>query len=105
MAAMSIQRVMVHGGVQGVNYRLFVEDNANALSLEGWVRNMRDGTVEAVFSGPDADVTAMIARCWKPQRPASSRAYVDKVETFAAGADDLKLRPRGGKFSRLPDGP
>ena len=67
---MSIQRVIVHGGVQGVNYRSFVEDNAKVLGLEGWVRNLRDGTVEAVFSGPDIDVTAIIARCWKPSPPA-----------------------------------
>ena len=88
-----------------MNYRSFVEDNAKVLGLEGWVRNLRDGTVEAVFSGPDIDVTAIIARCWKPQRPASSRAYVDKVETFAAGPDDLARRRNGEKFSRLPDRP
>ena len=102
---MSIQRIIVHGGVQGVNYRQFVEDNANALRLEGWVRNLRDGSVEAVFSGPDADVAAMIALCWKPQRPASSRAYVEKIETSVGRPDDLKLRRDGQKFSRLPDGP
>ena len=46
--------------MQGVGYRAFVEDEALRRDLEGWVRNRRDGTVEAVFSGADEVVAAMI---------------------------------------------
>ena len=46
-----IRHVMVRGRVQGVGYRAFVEETALRLGLEGWVRNRRDGSVEAVFSG------------------------------------------------------
>lgn len=50
-------RVVVRGRVQGVGYRAFVEMEAVARGLAGWVRNRRDGTVEAVLSGDDATVS------------------------------------------------
>ena len=58
-----IRHVTVRGRVQGVGYRAFVEDEALRLGLEGWVRNRRDGTVEAVFSGADHAVEKMIEAC------------------------------------------
>ena len=49
-------RVVISGRVQGVWYRGWVVDEALARGLDGWVRNRRDGTVEAVFQGaPAAD--------------------------------------------------
>ncbi len=54
-----ICHVVVRGRVQGVGYRAFVEDEANRRRLRGWVRNRRDGSVEAVFSGPRNDVEAV----------------------------------------------
>ena len=95
MAAM--QRIIFHGRVQGVNFRSFVEDEANTLRLDGWVRNLPDGTVEAVFSGRDADVTAVVERC----RVGPRHASVTRLETFPASEEDLKLRNAGEKFSRL----
>ena len=92
-----MQRVIVHGLVQGVNFRSFVVDRATALRLDGWVRNLRDGTVEAVFSGLEADVRAMVDLCHQGPR----FAEVTRVETFPANPDDLKLRRGGEKFSRL----
>lgn len=56
-------RVFVSGRVQGVCYRADCEDEAGARGVAGWVRNLRDGRVEAVFEGPRADVEAMIAWC------------------------------------------
>lgn len=55
--------VRIDGRVQGVGYRLWTQRTAEALGLSGWVRNRRDGSVEAVFRGRDADVAAMIAQC------------------------------------------
>lgn len=43
---------VVHGDVQGVGFRYFVQRRASALGLSGWVRNNDDGTVEAVAEGP-----------------------------------------------------
>ncbi len=56
-------RVRIEGRVQGVWYRGWAEGRAETLGLAGWVRNRRDGSVEAVFKGPDEVVRAMIAEC------------------------------------------
>jgi acylphosphatase len=92
-----IRHVVVRGRVQGVGYRAFVEDEALRLDLAGWVRNRRDGTVEAVFSGPERSVLAVIAEC----RRGPSSARVDAVDVAEGGADLLGLRPHGGRFSVL----
>jgi acylphosphatase len=68
--------VRISGHVQGVGYRAFVERMAARLGLAGWVRNRRDGSVEAVFSGESTTVKAMIAACDKGPR----MALVDKVD-------------------------
>jgi acylphosphatase len=56
-------RVRITGRVQGVGYRAWVEAEAIARSLEGWVRNRRDGSVEALFSGAPGSVADMLAAC------------------------------------------
>lgn len=56
-------RVRITGRVQGVCFRAWTVEQAHALRLEGWVRNRRDGSVEAVFSGPPAAVDDIIRRC------------------------------------------
>ena len=55
--------VRIEGRVQGVFYRAWTEQTARALHLDGSVRNRRDGSVEAVFSGPAQQVDAMVQRC------------------------------------------
>jgi acylphosphatase len=55
--------VKVEGRVQGVFYRAWTEETARRLGLDGWVRNRRDGSVEAVFSGPESQVDEMLRRC------------------------------------------
>src|SRR4051794_27724663 len=55
--------VRITGRVQGVGYRAFVERTAVRLGVSGFVRNRRDGSVEAVLSGKDQDVEAMLAAC------------------------------------------
>ncbi|MCK1512690.1 acylphosphatase [Bradyrhizobium sp. 190] len=94
----AIRHVTIRGRVQGVGYRAFVEDEATARDLEGWVRNRRDGSVEALFTGPAAVVTDMIAAC----RRGPSSARVDAVQDEAAGPDLLNLRRAGDRFSVLP---
>lgn len=56
--------VVISGRVQGVGFRLWVEAEAVSRGLGGWVRNRRDGSVEAVFFGEDEAVGAMLAACW-----------------------------------------
>jgi len=94
----TIRHVTVGGRVQGVGYRYFVEQAARSHDLEGWVRNRRDGSVEAVFAGPEEAVTAMIAAC----RRGPSSARVDALRDEAATPDMLNLRIAGERFSVLP---
>ena len=61
-ATRSVQ-VRIEGLVQGVAYRAWTESEANELGLGGWVRNRRDGTVEAVFTGDAEAVAEMLRRC------------------------------------------
>nr|XP_043612660.1 acylphosphatase [Erigeron canadensis] len=56
-------KVMIKGRVQGVFYRDWTVQNANELGLKGWVRNRRDGSVEALFSGAADKVGEMQERC------------------------------------------
>lgn len=53
----------IEGRVQGVFYRAWTEENAVRLGLTGWVRNRRDGSVEALFAGPADKVERMLALC------------------------------------------
>jgi acylphosphatase len=94
----AIRRVTVRGRVQGVGYRAFVEHKAVTLALEGWVRNRRDGSVEALFAGPANVVSDMVALC----RRGPSYARVDAVIEETANSDALDLRQAGEGFSVLP---
>ncbi len=53
-------RVVVQGRVQGVGFRWFVRNAAESNDVSGWVRNLRDGTVEAELHGSDAAVRAVL---------------------------------------------
>ncbi len=55
--------VIFKGRVQGVNFRAFVQRAAQALDVDGWVRNLPDGTVEAVFEGDRGSVEEAIKKC------------------------------------------
>jgi acylphosphatase len=62
--------VFVSGTVQGVGYRYFTREEADRLGVNGWVRNLSDGRVEAVFEGSRAVVEEMIRWCHKGPRAA-----------------------------------
>lgn len=85
-------RLRVAGRVQGVGYRDFVHGEAEARGLAGWVRNRRDGTVEAVVSGAAESIDEFIAACWRG--PPSSRVADIQIEPadadFPAG---FAIRP------------
>lgn len=55
--------VRITGRVQGVWYRAWTAQEAKALNLDGFVRNRVDGSVEAVFKGPETQVRTMIEKC------------------------------------------
>ncbi|GGL54403.1 acylphosphatase [Halocalculus aciditolerans] len=83
--------VFVSGKVQGVFFRNTTRDNARELGVDGWVRNLDDGRVEAVFEGPEDAVSTMVSWCHE----GSSRARVDDVSveyTTPEGEDGFEVR-------------
>ena len=76
MSEQTRAHVYVSGKVQGVYFRATTRDTAREHGVDGWVRNLDDGRVEAVFEGDEASVEAMIEWC----HTGSPRAEVDGVE-------------------------
>jgi acylphosphatase len=81
----------VGGRVQGVFFRATTRERAREHGVDGWVRNLDDGRVEAVFEGADADVEAMVEFCHE----GSSAARVEDVDvTYGSpeGEDGFEIR-------------
>ncbi len=88
---MTATHLILHGRVQGVFYRDWTMETARALGLTGWVRNRRDGSVEAHLEGEDSAVDRMI----EAMRDGPSCARVDRIEQADAepqGFDSFKRR-------------
>jgi acylphosphatase len=83
--------VFVSGKVQGVYYRANTRDTAREKGVDGWVRNLDDGRVEAVFEGDEPAVEAMVEWC----HTGSPRARVEDVEVeyqSPEGLDGFEIR-------------
>jgi acylphosphatase len=80
-------RVRVEGRVQGVGFRMFVEREAQLHGVDGFVRNRRDGGVEAVFAGTSDAVEQMIAACHRGPRGAVVQfvKVLDEASDIAPG--------------------
>ncbi len=76
--------VRVSGQVQGVFFRDSTRQNAEELGLAGWVKNLPDGRVEAVFEGPSEKVREMVRWCEEGPQQAS----VENVDTDFEGSDE-----------------
>jgi acylphosphatase len=76
----------ISGRVQGVGYRAALQNAAQANGITGWVRNRRDGTVEAVLQGSPESIESVLA--WARRGPPSARV------------SDLKAEPAQGEFDR-----
>jgi acylphosphatase len=88
--------VRIYGRVQGVGFRYSLLDQAGHLGLKGWVRNRRDGSVEAVAQGA-ASACEALAR-WAQRGPSAAR--VERVEIRVASESELALITAG--FTALP---
>jgi acylphosphatase len=82
-------RVTISGRVQGVGFRYALADEARARSLGGWVRNRRDGTVEALLAGPQAEVEAVIE--WARHGPPAARVSSVEVEPAIGDSTDFDI--------------
>jgi acylphosphatase len=85
------QHLLITGRVQGVGFRFYTQRKAQELGVNGWVRNRRDGSVEAVIQGDAAAVEAMIA--WARRGPSS------------AAVADLRVMEGGGEYSTFETRP
>jgi acylphosphatase len=82
---MTARHVEVTGRVQGVYFRAWMREQAQARGVSGWVRNRPDGSVEAVVSGPEAAVEALIAALH--EGPPAAKVVAVRVTPAEAPAD------------------
>jgi acylphosphatase len=94
----AIRHVIIRGRVQRVGFRAWIEYTALGHGLEGWVRNRRNGAVEAVFAGPAEAVNEMV----EASRQGPPGAHVEGIDQRDGAARDLALRRPGDLFSMLP---
>ena len=84
------KQLSIAGRVQGVGFRFYMERKARELGVTGWVRNRRDGSVEAIIQGASGAVEAMIA--WARRGPPS--AVVAEVRVTDASGDFATFEAR-----------
>jgi len=85
------KHLVISGRVQGVGFRYSMTEEAERLGATGWVRNRRDGTVEAVVDGPAGAVDALLA--WARRGPPSARVTDVRVVETAGGFERFEMRP------------
>lgn len=85
------RRFVITGRVQGVGFRYAMVEEAARLGLAGWVRNRRDGTVEAVVRG-SADAVEAIAR-WARQGPPGARVTAVEASEASGTFAGFEMRP------------
>lgn len=88
-AARIARRVVIGGRVQGVGFRYALADEARARQLGGWVRNRRDGTVEALIAGPEDEVEATLA--WAQRGPPAARVTSFTVEPATSDLTEFEI--------------
>lgn len=90
--------LIVRGHVQGVGFRYFLKQSADAHAVSGWVRNLRNGNVEAVLIGTAGAVGAVVDAVRRGPRS----ARVDEVITRAPGDDEAARARRPLEVTRTP---
>jgi len=85
------KHLLISGGVQGVGFRYSMAEEAERLGATGWVRNRRDGTVEAVVDGPADAVEALLA--WARRGPPSARVTGVALSEAEGSFARFEMRP------------
>ncbi|MEQ9042665.1 MAG: acylphosphatase [Alphaproteobacteria bacterium] len=82
----------IHGRVQGVCYRAWTIGEATRRGLAGWVRNRRDGTVEALLAGDEDKIHEMVEACWQGP-PAADVTEIEVRATHEEAGKGFAARP------------
>ena len=80
-----LRLLRIRGRVQGVGYRVFVQEQAMGVGLRGWVRNRRDGSVEALVAGEEIVIERFVVLL----RQGPPGARVDSIDAITAAPDAL----------------
>ena len=88
------KKLRIHGQVQGVFYRAWSRETAQALGVRGWVRNRLDGTVEMLVQGEEEAVRRMVERC-RQGPPAAQVDRIDIEESEEEAPGGFEKRPTG----------
>ncbi len=88
---MEVRRLVITGLVQGVGFRYGMAAQARLLGVTGWVRNRRDGSVEAVIAGDAAPIGEMLA--WSRNGPAGAAVDNVMVEIASGNFSSFELLP------------
>ena len=91
MSERTTLHLTIRGRVQGVGYRYAMAAEAERLGLAGWVRNRRDGTVEAIVQGPVQSVEAL--RLWASRGPPSAQVSAVEATPAEGEFDGFGTRP------------
>jgi len=85
------KHLVISGRVQGVGFRYSMVEEAERLGVTGWVRNRREGTVEAVVDGDARSIDAILA--WARRGPPSARVTEVRVSESAESFDSFEMLP------------
>lgn len=85
-------KVIVRGIVQGVNFRYYTRRQALRYSVAGWVRNLPDGAVAAVFEGEEQDVEAMVEWCRHGPPSAQVTELIVQPEEFQGEFSSFSIK-------------
>lgn len=84
--------LLIRGMVQGVYYRAFTRDIARHLGLKGWVKNLYDGSVEALFEGNKEDVEQAIKHCYVGPPGARVEGIDIRWEDYQGDLKDFQIK-------------
>jgi acylphosphatase len=85
------KHLLISGHVQGVGFRYSMAEEAERLGVTGWVRNRRDGTVEAVVEGDAHALEAILA--WARRGPRGARVTEVRASEIAGSFERFEMRP------------
>ncbi len=88
----SAKRYIVRGRVQGVGYRAFVQQTARTIGLQGWVRNLEDGTVEVYAAGTPEQLSPLEDALRKGPYGSEVRGVNSREDTVESAQQGFRIR-------------